>query len=332
MGAYEVWKEADLIGIPFGYMGILTRETARMIDSAIFSTTTIITGGVAGNDWKSYLRLLLLSIGPLDLHRIDGVGLHPYLKAVGGFPELEGWSEMEDAVLEAHVSSGFKPVWLTEFGVSMLPGTPNLQRQATFLDRAYELFADLGPGIVPHAFWFAWHDGTLSAPPYEQLFGLVDSGTSALRCSGRSFLAHVRGVIGNPNCGLGPVDLRPTEIQFDPAEIVPGWTAAFESGIQNLGTAASSSFNIRWLVDGVDVGAYGNHVGVPAATNMMDGNSSFHWVVTPGVHTITFIVDVDDFVGESNEFNNQVSVTVGSGLAASESWFTVSEGGAPGSR
>ena len=104
-------------------------------------------------------------------------------------------------------------------------------------------------------------------------------------------------------------DLTPTAILYNPANLVAGATVFFDSGIQNSGAQGTVVFNIRWFVDNVSLG-YGSHAGVPANSTVLDGNSQFSWVATAGIHTITFAVDVDNHVVESDESNNSRSVTI----------------------
>jgi hypothetical protein len=120
--------------------------------------------------------------------------------------------------------------------------------------------------------------------------------------------------------GISLPDLTPTPITVNdtnhpgsgpPLQI--GSTVHFDSGIANLGDTGTQVFNVKWLVDGQDVTppAYGSHAGIPAHTTVPNGNSQFDWIpTTPGAHTITFIVDVDNHVAESNESNNVTSVKV----------------------
>ncbi|MFC4949069.1 DUF6777 domain-containing protein [Pseudonocardia sp. GCM10023141] len=106
-------------------------------------------------------------------------------------------------------------------------------------------------------------------------------------------------------------DLTPTAIVFNRADLTVGTKIYFDSGVTNLGNATTPHFNIKWYVDGREVGAYGDHNGVGANTTVLDGNSQFTWAFTePGTHTVTFTLDVDNFVAESNESNNATSATV----------------------
>lgn len=128
------------------------------------------------------------------------------------------------------------------------------------------------------------------------------------------------------NCGLGNspdlifalggtlktaarADLKPTPISYFPTAIHSGDTVSFDSGIQNIGNASSGIFNVRWLVDGQDVGAYGSHENVPAYSNIIHGNSKFDWKAVDGMHTITFVVDADNYVVEFDENNNKTHIT-----------------------
>ena len=117
------------------------------------------------------------------------------------------------------------------------------------------------------------------------------------------------GTGGNCQSSTALPDLSPTAIQYNPADLVPGKTVLFDSGVQNSGSQGTGAFNIRWFVDGVSLG-YGSHADVPANSTVLDGNSQFSWVATAGTHTISFAVDVDNHVLESNESNNSRSVTV----------------------
>jgi len=107
-------------------------------------------------------------------------------------------------------------------------------------------------------------------------------------------------------------DLIPTTILYDATLLDEGNTIIFDSGIRNDGQGDSPPFNVRWLVDGADLNppAYGGHKVVFAQTTELNDNSFLSWTATPGTHTITFRVDVDDQVVESDETNNETSITV----------------------
>ena len=103
----------------------------------------------------------------------------------------------------------------------------------------------------------------------------------------------------------GKANLRPTAITADIASPVVGQTVYFDSGIENTGDIDTGVFNIKWYVNGAEVGAYGSHLGVPAHSTVLDGNSQFLWAFdAPGTYTVTFDVDVDNFVPETNENDN----------------------------
>jgi CARDB len=104
-------------------------------------------------------------------------------------------------------------------------------------------------------------------------------------------------------------DLSPTAITYAPAALTPGAVVTFDSGVRNAGNAGTGGFNVKWFVDGVQVG-YGGHAGVPANTTLLNGNSAFLWTATAGTHTLSFAVDVDGHVQESNEANNSTAITV----------------------
>ena len=104
---------------------------------------------------------------------------------------------------------------------------------------------------------------------------------------------------------VGP-DLSVTWIKIVNQPVVAGQQANFDAGVQNTGGEGTGVFNIKWLVDGQEVGAYGSHEGVPAGSSKLDGNSQFSWTFgDPGSrHNVTFIVDVDNHVAEIAESNN----------------------------
>jgi hypothetical protein len=117
--------------------------------------------------------------------------------------------------------------------------------------------------------------------------------------------------VGSPaGAATGP-DLAPTAITFDPAKVVANSTVHFDSGVVNTGDAESGVFNIKWLVDNHEVGAYGSHASVPAGATVLDGNSQFDYTFpSAGSYIVEFRIDVDGHVAESNENNNTTSVTV----------------------
>ena len=110
-----------------------------------------------------------------------------------------------------------------------------------------------------------------------------------------------------PSCGMA--DLLPTAITYTPSSPEVGNVINFDSGVRNAGLSGTGVFNVKWFIDGVQVG-YGGHTGVPANTTVLNDNSFFYWTAVAGTHTLTFSVDVDNHVAESNEGNNSRSVTV----------------------
>ena len=106
-------------------------------------------------------------------------------------------------------------------------------------------------------------------------------------------------------------NLQPTEIIFDPSTAIVGGTVFFDSGVQNTGAVDSDVFAIKWFVNNQEVGAYGGHAGVPAGQTVLDGNSQFSWTFdSPGTYSVTFTVDVDNHVEESNEEDNSTTIDV----------------------
>jgi hypothetical protein len=114
-----------------------------------------------------------------------------------------------------------------------------------------------------------------------------------------------------PPAQSSPPDLEPTEITFDSSEAVVGRRIHFDSGVRNLGGTGTGAFNIKWFVDGREVGAYGSHNGVGPSETVMNGNSQFDWTFdSAGAHQVTFLVDADSFVADADRSNNSTTVTV----------------------
>src|SRR4029079_12621540 len=92
---------------------------------------------------------------------------------------------------------------------------------------------------------------------------------------------------------LPTVDLQALSLKATPASPVVGEPVVLDASVRNAGASASPPFNVRWQVDGDEVGA-GSHAGVPAGATVPDGNSQLVWTATPGPHAITFTVDSDN--------------------------------------
>ena len=121
-------------------------------------------------------------------------------------------------------------------------------------------------------------------------------------------------------------DLIPTNITYDAVTAVIGQSIHFDSGIRNLGTLDSEGFNVKWYVNGVQLG-HGGHVGIPAHGTDMTYNSQFDWTpAEAGDFKVEFFVDSANTIEESNENNNRTSVNVqipadtGKSGAFSNSW------------
>ena len=112
-------------------------------------------------------------------------------------------------------------------------------------------------------------------------------------------------------------DLVPTEILYDKSALMVGTTVFFDSGISNNGLADADGFNIKWFVNGEEMG-YGGHQGVKAGFQDMTNNSQFYWMpVSAGNYEVEFVIDCDDFIHEIKEDNNSVHVNV---LVEGDSW------------
>ena len=118
-------------------------------------------------------------------------------------------------------------------------------------------------------------------------------------------------------------DLTVSNIKFYESyktnEITPqaGNTVTAFAVLKNNGGQETGIFNVKWFLDGQEVG-YGSHASLKPG-EVSDGNIRYNWVVTTGNHTLSFVADCDNNVGETNEGNNNFQITVN---VASESTST----------
>lgn len=101
------------------------------------------------------------------------------------------------------------------------------------------------------------------------------------------------------------IDLAVTNVQALTQSVCAGSSPNFQADIRNNGTVESGFFNIRWNADGQF--ADGGHASIPA-----DGTGGYGHIwnnITQGNHSLTFIVDFDNQIPETNENNNQQILT-----------------------
>ncbi len=111
-------------------------------------------------------------------------------------------------------------------------------------------------------------------------------------------------------------DLVVTDLKFyrpqTTEEVTPqaGEMVTVFAVLKNLGGEPTPVFNIKWYLDGAEVG-YGSHASLSSGSTS-SGNVRYDWHVTEGSHTLKFVADCDGGVNESNEGNNnrQESVSV----------------------
>ena len=116
-------------------------------------------------------------------------------------------------------------------------------------------------------------------------------------------------VFGVTTYASASTDLQPTSIIYTNTNLLVGTPINFDSGIRNNSNSNSGGFNIKWYVNGTQLG-YGGHGSIPAYSTVLDGNSQFTFTPTAsGSYTVTFVVDADNHVLETNESNNSISVS-----------------------
>ncbi|MBI5389163.1 hypothetical protein HZB01_02160 [Candidatus Woesearchaeota archaeon] len=105
-------------------------------------------------------------------------------------------------------------------------------------------------------------------------------------------------------------DLVVTGIDMTPANPSVGQNVHFEANTKNYGNKVSGVVNIKWYMDGREIGygSYGPHQPGSTLADYSD-NIRLDWTATPGQHTLTFVIDSDSMEAESNENNNRLSKT-----------------------
>jgi uncharacterized repeat protein (TIGR01451 family) len=94
-------------------------------------------------------------------------------------------------------------------------------------------------------------------------------------------------------------------IVLDPSTPVKGQVLRFNVTVTNLGNDSASNVLVLMKVDGNDIGSPTvNYIG-PNGVRLVTGQ----WVATAGAHTFTVTLDPSNSVNESNEANNQASVS-----------------------
>ncbi len=195
VAAFEIWNEPDHTDyFSPQKIAVVVNKVGRALHFDGFTGHPVVVGGLAGNDWPTYIATL----APLVSKRfVDGFAFHPYTKTAAGIPD--NGQSVAEATLQFHGLAGKRPVWLTEFGHPEHPETGDFERQGQYLRAAYESLKRLGPEVVPHAFWFAWDD-RVHWNPATEAYGLVDHDHN-LRPSGFEFGAFTSAQEENLACG-----------------------------------------------------------------------------------------------------------------------------------
>ncbi len=219
--------------------------------------------------------------------------LHPVSIVIDQGELLEGRQLVLGSVVENRgyvVAGPFSAIWQVD-GVTATPLLPHV-------------------GIAPrsstrdHAIDFTWK---ALAGRHRLLVWLDPSGAITEANENNNRRALSVDVVPAP-------DLHPTPIVFDQEAAAAGEPVFLDVAVENLGSVASGGFNVRWLIDGVEVAA-GFHASVPAHATVANGNSQLTWTFPPGPHEVAFEVDYSGFVEEGDETNNVAEASVGGGLA-----------------
>ncbi len=163
-----------------------------------------------------------------------------------------------------------------------------------------------------------------TAQPYAMLLGQVGNGALFPIGLGGTFSADADGTLSlriNDQDGcLGDndgsiqvavssvtelVDLEVTTIEVWTEPICEGQDAEFFSFIRNNSVNASGRFDIRWDADGQFF--FGGHESIPGGAT--DTHGRIWQNIARGQHTLTFIADDGDQIAESNEDNNEYTLS-----------------------
>lgn len=131
----------------------------------------------------------------------------------------------------------------------------------------------------------------------------------------------------------------PTVPDLEPVAITSSYIDGylyFDSGIKNNTGITSNGFNVKWYVNGV-LKAYAGHNGIAGNTTAYDGNNCFYFKPSAsGTYNVTYTIDVDNHIAESNESNNTATTqatiqipaplavtSVKADMSAADVWDTV---------
>jgi hypothetical protein len=109
-----------------------------------------------------------------------------------------------------------------------------------------------------------------------------------------------------------PTDLVVTSIRSLAHPVCAGTVPTFRATIRNNSEESSGPFNIRWIADGLVFD--GGHLSIPARSfdthdHIWQDVGQQPAPISPGQHTLTFIADTSDLVGETTDRNNARTVT-----------------------
>lgn len=161
-----------------------------------------------------------------------------------------------------------------------------------------------------------------TSAPYARLLGRIDNGPTFSVGLGGRFIANTSGTLylrindqdtclgdnnGWVSMGVraGSIDLEVISIETTIQPICSGTSVTFKAFINNSDSAESGFFDIRWNADGQLFD--GGHFSIPAGTT--DSHDHIWQNLTLGQHTLTFIADTNNKIPESDENNNQTTIT-----------------------
>lgn len=116
--------------------------------------------------------------------------------------------------------------------------------------------------------------------------------------------------LATPTAVAADIDLEVTKIEPLATPVCAGSSPTFAAYMRNNGSVESGFFNIRWEADGVVFD--GGHFSIPAGATDSHGHIWSQRGVPPisqGTHTLRFVADFGNGIAETNENNNEITLT-----------------------
>ncbi|MEM4247728.1 MAG: CARDB domain-containing protein, partial [Candidatus Nanoarchaeia archaeon] len=147
----------------------------------------------------------------------------------------------------------------------------------------------------------------------DAIVGYVESGPVIADLDENGYAEIIFGTYVTQNVIVlgGLNDLVPLQMNVTPENLTEGQNATINVSIRNNGSTGTNWFNISLLVDGNETSRQEGQLDF-----YMTQDYTFNWTAVAGSHNLTIVADIDDVINESNETNNNITITVDVGAAA----------------